>query len=110
MLDVYAAAMDPPNEQLPGRHTIMERHASYPGFRALVVERRGALPVVPGPVLGFAYGFHGTRGQWWHDVVHQALSDLEGPSTPKRGWRTRSRSPSCTSTRGRRAGASAGAC
>jgi GNAT superfamily N-acetyltransferase len=79
MLDVYAAAMDPPNDQLPGRHTIMERHASYPGFRALVAERRGALPVVPGPVLGFAYGFHGTRGQWWHDVVHQALSDLEGP-------------------------------
>jgi ribosomal protein S18 acetylase RimI-like enzyme len=79
MLDVYAAAMEPPNEQLPGRHTIMERHASYPGFRAFVVERRGALPVLAGPVLGFAYGFRGTRGQWWHDVVHQALSDLEGP-------------------------------
>ncbi|QKW40414.1 GNAT family N-acetyltransferase [Actinomadura sp. NAK00032] len=79
MLDVYAAAMEPPNEQLPGRHTIMERHASYPGFRAFVAERRGALPVLPSPVQGFAYGFHGARGQWWHDVVHQALSDLEGP-------------------------------
>ncbi|SNS18036.1 Acetyltransferase (GNAT) family protein [Actinomadura meyerae] len=79
MLDVYAAAMEPPHEQLPGRHGIMERHATYPGFRAFVAERRGTLPVLPGPVQGFAYGFHGARGQWWHDVVHQALSDLEGP-------------------------------
>ena len=79
MLDVYAAAMEPPGEQLPGRHTIMERHATYPGFRAFVAERRGALPVLAGPVQGFAYGFRGTRGQWWHDVVRQALSDLEGP-------------------------------
>ncbi|TDB86609.1 GNAT family N-acetyltransferase [Actinomadura sp. 7K534] len=79
MLEVYAAAMEPPNEQLPGRHTIMERHASYAGFRAFVVERRSALPVLPGPVQGFAYGFHGTRGQWWHDVVFQALSAREGP-------------------------------
>ncbi|MEU8345891.1 GNAT family N-acetyltransferase [Spirillospora sp. NPDC048832] len=79
MLDVYAAAMEPPHEQLPGRHGIMERHAAYPGFRAFVAERRGTLPVLPGPVQGFAYGFHGARGQWWHDVVHQALSDLEGP-------------------------------
>lgn len=79
MLEVYAAAMEPPNEQLPGRHTIMERHTSYAGFRAFVVEQRGALPVMPGSVQGFAYGFHGTRGQWWHDVVFQALSDREGP-------------------------------
>lgn len=79
MLDVYAAAMKPPTEQLPGRHTIMERHASYAGFRAFVVERRGALPVLTGPVQGFAYGFRGSPGQWWHDVVFRALTDLEGP-------------------------------
>ena len=78
MLDVYAAAMEPPREQLPGRHTIMERHTSYPGFKAFVVERRGALPVLAGPVQGFAYGFHGAPGQWWHDVVYRALRDLEG--------------------------------
>ncbi|TDC80605.1 GNAT family N-acetyltransferase [Actinomadura sp. 7K507] len=79
MLDVYASAMEPPNEQLPGRHTIMERHASYPGFRAFVAEGRPALPILTGSVQGFAYGFHGARGQWWHDVVFQALSDREGP-------------------------------
>ncbi|MFI6516663.1 GNAT family N-acetyltransferase [Spirillospora sp. NPDC050679] len=78
VLEVYAAAMRPPADQLPGRHTIMDRHASYPGFRALVAERRGALPGLPPAVRGFAYGFHGERGQWWHDVVHGALVRLGG--------------------------------
>ncbi len=78
MLDVYAAAMRPPPEQLPGRHTIMERHAACPDFRAFVAERRGPLPGLGGQVRGFAYGFRGVPGQWWHDVVFQALSDLAG--------------------------------
>jgi ribosomal protein S18 acetylase RimI-like enzyme len=71
MLDVYAAAMDPPLDQLPGRRTIMERHATYPAFRSVVAERRRT-------VIGFVYGFHGAPGQWWHDVVHHALSDVGG--------------------------------
>jgi GNAT superfamily N-acetyltransferase len=69
MLDVYTAAMDPPPEQLPGRQTIMERHATYPAFRAFIAERRRS-------VAGFVYGFHGEIGQWWHDVVYHALADL----------------------------------
>ncbi|GAA2578584.1 GNAT family N-acetyltransferase [Actinomadura fulvescens] len=78
ILDVYAAAMRPPSEQLPGRHTIMERHAAYPGFRAFVAERRGSF-LSPVEVAGFAYGFHGAAGQWWHDVVHNALTGVGGP-------------------------------
>ncbi|MQY02435.1 GNAT family N-acetyltransferase [Actinomadura macrotermitis] len=73
ILQVYAAAMRPPPDQLPGRHTIMARHAAYPRFRALVAERARSLPGLGGTVRGFAYGFHGERGQWWHDVVFQAL-------------------------------------
>ncbi|MEU5881729.1 GNAT family N-acetyltransferase [Spirillospora sp. NPDC047279] len=78
ILDVYAAAMRPPFEQLPGRHTIMERHAAYPGFRAFVGEGRGSF-LSPVTVAGFAYGFHGAGGQWWHDVVHHALTERGGP-------------------------------
>lgn len=79
VLDVYAAAMDPPPEQLPGRHSIMERHATYPRFRALVAEpSRTLLPGPPGHLQGFTYGFHGAAGQWWHDVVYQALADVGG--------------------------------
>lgn len=73
MLATYAAAMRPPPEQMPGRRTIMQRHASYPGFRAFVATRRRC-------VAGFAYGFHGEQGQWWHDVVLQALTDAGGPA------------------------------
>jgi len=104
---VYAAAMNPPEEQLLGRHTIMERHAGYGAFRAVVaimvppggapsagapatgaaVERRpaagdrsagrawaGAAP----RLVGFAYGFHGAAGQWWHDVVSRAAASILG--------------------------------
>ncbi|WP_067478231.1 GNAT family N-acetyltransferase [Actinomadura hibisca] len=85
VLEVYAAAMRPPADQLPGRHTIMDRHASYPGFRALVAERRGPLPGLPPAVRGFAYGFHGERGQWWHDVVRGALVQVGGEEHAA-GW------------------------
>lgn len=72
MLATYAAAMEPPPEQVPGRRTIMRRHAAHPGFQAFVASRRRA-------VAGFTYGFHGTPGQWWHDVVYDALAQIGGP-------------------------------
>ena len=34
---VYEAAMRPDPAQLPGRRSIMQRHATYQGFRALAV-------------------------------------------------------------------------
>jgi len=80
ILAVYAAAMRPPPEQLPGRHTIMERHATYPAFRAVVAERRGGslLSRAGGTLQGFGYGFRGETGQWWHDVVRDALTRTGG--------------------------------
>jgi GNAT superfamily N-acetyltransferase len=74
---VYAAAMNPPEYQLPGRHSIMERHASYSAFRAIVVT---TLPGATrdGTLVGFAYGFHGEGGQWWHDLVSQAVTRTRG--------------------------------
>jgi GNAT superfamily N-acetyltransferase len=94
---VYAAAMDPPEYQLPGRHTIMERHAGYAAFRAVAAIRPAAgSPTGPGPAIhppsgngraadgqplplvGFAYGFHGENGQWWHDLVSHAVTGRLG--------------------------------
>jgi ribosomal protein S18 acetylase RimI-like enzyme len=71
MLATYEAAMRPPPGQLPGRHLIMERHAGHPAFRAFVAERSRT-------VVGFAYGFHGEPGQWWHDVVRDQLVRIGG--------------------------------
>jgi len=103
LMDVYRAAMGVAAVQLPGRRAIMEAHAANPGFRGLAVtappgpaagapgavtdppgavtDPPGAAMVAPGPsagppagtVIAFAYGFHGGRGQWWHDLVRSAL-------------------------------------
>jgi GNAT superfamily N-acetyltransferase len=100
-IGIYAAAMNAPPLQLPGRRSIMARHTMYPSFRAIVAtpappaaaggqgtgpageSRAAGVPgtgVAPGPdgvlppVVGFAYGFHGERGQWWHDLVRSALT------------------------------------
>ncbi len=89
--EVYAAAMNPPAEQLPGRHTIMERHSGYAAFRAIAAVAPAAdggpldrSPAHNGPsdgpplIVGFAYGFHGGGGQWWHDLVSRAVAIVLG--------------------------------
>jgi GNAT superfamily N-acetyltransferase len=99
---IYALAMDAPAAELPGRTAIMGRHASYPAFRAVVAILPGgpgasAAGVRDGPggrghgqdrdegatgsqwaLIGFAYGFHGSAGQWWHDVVRKSLTAQRG--------------------------------
>lgn len=89
LTSVYSAAMRPPQQQLPGRQAIMERHADFPSFRCVVM----TLPDDPGDapaglrtrsgrsrltIIGFAYGFHGANGQWWHDLVRSALTTAGG--------------------------------
>jgi ribosomal protein S18 acetylase RimI-like enzyme len=46
----------------------LPRHAQRPGFRCCVARDRDKDLVV-----GFAYGYTGQAGQWWHDVVARAL-------------------------------------
>jgi ribosomal protein S18 acetylase RimI-like enzyme len=73
---VYKAAMDPPERMLAGRESILDRHATNPGFRALTaVLTGGSAPVL----AGFTYGFHGVPGQWWHDIVAAALAMSSQP-------------------------------
>jgi ribosomal protein S18 acetylase RimI-like enzyme len=104
LMDVYAAAMNVPAFQLPGRRAIMNAHVINPAFRAIAVTVpagpaartgpavRTGLAVRTGPaapvtldgsgedeaIAGFAYGFHGARGQWWHDLVRAALTVSSG--------------------------------
>jgi ribosomal protein S18 acetylase RimI-like enzyme len=75
VLDIYMAAMAPPADQLSGRKTIMGNHATHPGFTCLFAELPDGTPV------GLAYGFHGVPGQWWHDVVHQAVAERRGETS-----------------------------
>jgi len=76
---VYLAAMRPDPAQLPGRRSIMERHVTYDGFRALAVTADAAGGSgAPGQIIAFSYGFRGAGGQWWHDVVATALTARSG--------------------------------
>jgi ribosomal protein S18 acetylase RimI-like enzyme len=80
MMSVYAAAMHVPAIQLPGRRAIMESHVINPAFRAFVV----TAPAGDShrlKIVGFAYGFRGGQGQWWHDMVRSALLISYGPTT-----------------------------
>jgi len=79
LLGIYADAMDADAALLPGRRELMRRHASYPGFRALLVRGTGG-GAGGSDVVGFSYGFHGEPGQWWYDAVSAALSRTIGPS------------------------------
>jgi GNAT superfamily N-acetyltransferase len=92
LVEVYAAAMRPPREQVPGRRAIMERHTQFPSFRAVVVTGPAGPGAPPGtgngpgpapgtgrlPIIAFSYGFHGADGQWWHDLVRSALTRMGG--------------------------------
>lgn len=92
VIDVYSAAMRPPVEQVTGRKGIMHNHSTYPLFQCYFAElrhvpavRAGAVDLGPAgeaadehQVVGFAYGFHGAIGQWWHDVVTRALAEKSG--------------------------------
>jgi GNAT superfamily N-acetyltransferase len=107
LIDVYAAAMNVSDMQLPGRRAIMEAHAVNPAFRAIAVtappgdgrgsEGRGSQGPGSdgrgsegrgcqgrgsegGAIIAFGYGFHGDSGQWWHDLVRWAVFARSGPA------------------------------
>jgi ribosomal protein S18 acetylase RimI-like enzyme len=48
---------------------ILPRHAGRDGFRFL------AARTPDGRMAGFAYGYRGAAGQWWHDLVAEALGE-----------------------------------
>lgn len=64
---IYGAAMQRSPEMVVQRCEIMHAH----------LERRGYLAVVglddDDELIGFGYGYLGRRGEWWHDIVTNAL-------------------------------------
>jgi len=69
-VEVYVVAMGKPREVVPGRRSITARHLSHPGLRAVIAKHDDGL-------IGFAYGYFGEPGQWWHDAVANALDRKE---------------------------------
>ena len=76
LTEIYAAAMKTAAQDLPARRAVMAHHAVYGLFRAIVATaRNGDGNAV---LAGFAYGFHGETGQWWHDLVHEGMAANHG--------------------------------
>jgi GNAT superfamily N-acetyltransferase len=68
---IYGAAMDRSPEVVVQRRDIIAAHVTYTGFVAAgaYTESTANEP----ELVGFGYGYRGAPGQWWHDVVADAL-------------------------------------
>jgi GNAT superfamily N-acetyltransferase len=66
---IYGAAMRRSAEMVVQRCEIMHAHLARRGFVAVVAldDADAAEPVA------FGYGYLGRRGEWWHDIVVEAL-------------------------------------
>jgi len=73
---IYGTAMGRGPEMVVQRREIMHAHVSRRGFVAVVAvddKDNSHNDDDVGGVVGFAYGYHGRRGEWWHDIVVNAL-------------------------------------
>jgi ribosomal protein S18 acetylase RimI-like enzyme len=80
LLDVYSAAFSQPpySEAEADAARFLDslvRHGEREGFRCVVA--RAAEHIV-----GFAYGYTSRAGQWWHDLIAQALHAQDADA----GW------------------------
>jgi len=67
VIAVYGAAMGYPADLLETRRGYVAVHAKRSGFRAVATLDEDDT------LLGFAYGYTSSAGQWWHDQVRAAL-------------------------------------
>src|SRR3954470_3888042 len=67
---IYGAAMQRSPEMVVQRCEIMHTHLARRGFVAVVVLDDDADDAEP---VAFGYGYLGRRGEWWHDIVVNAL-------------------------------------
>lgn len=66
VLAVYAEAMEVPLSTALSRRGILLSHLEREGLRGIAAQEDARL-------VGFAYGYVGRPGQWWHDQVRVAL-------------------------------------
>lgn len=72
VLEVYAEAMEVSRTAARTRRSVLAGHLARPGLRAVAALEDGRL-------VGIAYGYRGSPGQWWHDQVREAMgTELAG--------------------------------
>lgn len=68
LIAIYIDAMGYPAGTGAGRRHLWQEHALRAGFSCVAAFGAHGSP------LGFAYGYTGQPGQWWHNEVHRGLS------------------------------------
>ena len=69
---IYGTAMGRGPEMVVQRREIMHSHVTRRGFVAVVAVDESVGDDL-GDLVGFGYGYRGRRGEWWHDIVVEAL-------------------------------------
>lgn len=82
LVAVYGLAMRPPPQQLPGRRSIMERHAGNPAFRAVTVTAAGASGATGDRGYDHAAGGRDGGGDGGRDGGTDGNPDGGGPDGP----------------------------
>ncbi|ASR37527.1 acetyltransferase [Prauserella marina] len=77
-LNLYVAAMNYPPETADQRMPMWLTHALREGWRCV-----GALDA-DGALVGLAYGYRGSQGQWWHEQVRRGLTGEDGEQAAQR--------------------------
>lgn len=84
ILELWPRVFGPVADEQDWRTRFWEQHRGRADFRLVTVENEGAAEQAgtveregaaedEGALLGFAWGYTGERGQWWADMVHEAL-------------------------------------
>ena len=68
---MYAVVFGPDGGFEAWRESPWERHRARTGFRLATARDEGRL-------VGFGWGYTGHRGEYWPDLVAEALPDLDG--------------------------------
>ena len=73
IVEIYRQAFGGPPyykdaNEVRGFTNVFPRHQAREGFRCLVARDRET-----GLLAGFAYGYTGLEGQWWHDLVVRTM-------------------------------------
>jgi len=74
ILHLYRAAFAAPpyfagDEDVASFSETLLRHTERDGFRCVIAQENA-----DGRMLGFVYGYSSQAGQWWHDMVANAMS------------------------------------
>jgi ribosomal protein S18 acetylase RimI-like enzyme len=78
VLEVYAEAMQVEPVAARARRPVVEGHVLRTGLTSVAAVEGGRL-------VGVAYGYVGSPGQWWHDQVRAALREHYGDADA-RAW------------------------